>query len=82
MWWPFRRTKGPVCVMCKSKIMTRREDEVMKLVIEGEGNKEIAYRLGITEQTVKNYVSAVLKKLCAKNRTHAARLYQEEHNGL
>jgi len=68
--------------MCKSQILTHREDEVMKLVIEGEGNKEIAYRLGISEQTVKNHVSVIMQKLCAKNRTHAARLYQEEHNGL
>lgn len=36
-------------------MLTRREEKIMDLVCEGAANKDIAYRLGISEQTVKNY---------------------------
>jgi DNA-binding NarL/FixJ family response regulator len=51
--------------------LTAREEEVLGLLAEGLSNKEIAARLHLTEGTIKNYVSAILAKLQANDRTHA-----------
>jgi DNA-binding NarL/FixJ family response regulator len=51
--------------------LTAREVEVLRLVAEGLPNKEIAWRLGISEHTVKFHVSALLGKLGAGSRAEA-----------
>ncbi len=51
--------------------LTPRELEVLGLVAQGLPNKEIAARLTITVRTVKFYVSSILAKLGAGNRTEA-----------
>jgi DNA-binding NarL/FixJ family response regulator len=51
--------------------LTPREEEVLGLLVEGLSNREIAARLHLTEGTVKNYVSAIIAKLQANDRTHA-----------
>jgi DNA-binding NarL/FixJ family response regulator len=51
--------------------LTSREEEVLYLLVEGLSNKEIGARLHLTEGTVKNYVSAIIAKLQANDRTHA-----------
>ena len=51
--------------------LTPREEEVLRLLAEGLSNKEIGARLHLTEGTVKNYVSAIIAKLQANDRTHA-----------
>ncbi|MEJ2211969.1 MAG: response regulator transcription factor [Anaerolineae bacterium] len=51
--------------------LTPREEEVLSLLAEGLSNREIGARLHLTEGTVKNYVSAILAKLQANDRTHA-----------
>jgi two-component system, NarL family, response regulator DegU len=51
--------------------LTRRETEVLTLIAGGNSNKKIAIILNISEQTIKNHVSAILKKLCANDRAHA-----------
>ena len=51
--------------------LTPREEEVLVLLVEGLSNKEIGARLHLTEGTVKNYVSAIIAKLQANDRTHA-----------
>jgi len=51
---------------------TKREIEVLKLLAEGLFNKEIAYKLSISERTVKNHVSNIFKKINASDRTQAA----------
>ena len=53
-------------------VLTRRELEVLRLVADGLGNKEIGTRLSITEGTVKNHVHNALKKLQLENRIQAA----------
>ena len=53
--------------------LTPRELEVLSLLAEGLPNKSIAGRLGISDQTVKFHVAAVLAKLGATNRTDAVR---------
>jgi len=51
--------------------LTEREMEVLELLGTGMTNKEIGAELFITERTVKFYVSAILGKLSASNRTEA-----------
>jgi len=52
--------------------LTAREGDVLRLVVEGLANKQIAQRLGIGEKTVKTHVSRVLGKLGVADRTQAA----------
>lgn len=54
------------------KELTPRESEVLQLLAEGLSNRAIAYRLGISEHTVKFHVNAILGKLGAQSRTEAA----------
>jgi len=51
--------------------LTRREIQVLQLVANGKGNKEIAVALSIREGTVKTHVSSILAKLEAADRTQA-----------
>jgi DNA-binding NarL/FixJ family response regulator len=51
--------------------LTPREEEVLHLLAEGLSNKEIGARLHLTEGTIKNYVSNIIAKLQANDRTHA-----------
>lgn len=51
--------------------LTEREMDVLRLLAQGKMNKEIAAELVISERTVKFYVSAILSKLGAGNRTEA-----------
>lgn len=52
--------------------LSAREAEVLRLVSDGHANKVIALRLGISEKTVKNHLSAVFQKLGVTDRTQAA----------
>lgn len=52
--------------------LSERELDVLKLVAEGLSNKEIGQRLSLAEGTVKNYVTSMLQKIGARDRTQAA----------
>jgi DNA-binding NarL/FixJ family response regulator len=52
--------------------LTRREEEILRLVSEGLSNKEAARRLDLQEKTVKHYMTSILQKLHARNRVEAA----------
>jgi two-component system response regulator DegU len=54
--------------------LTKRETEILTYIAEGNSNKEIAHILEISEQTIKNHVSAILRKLNANDRAHAVAL--------
>lgn len=60
--------------------LTPRELDILKEIARGKSNKLIAFELGLTEGTVKGYVSTVLSKLGVNDRTQAA-LYAVK-NGL
>jgi DNA-binding NarL/FixJ family response regulator len=51
--------------------LTAREVEVLRLMAEGFGNKQIATRLGISDHTVKFHISSILAKLSVSSRTEA-----------
>lgn len=59
--------------------VTERERMIIKLIAEGMCNKEVAHRLDISTQTVKNHVSHLLEKLALADRTQLA-VYAIEHN--
>ena len=52
--------------------LSPREMEILEYVTHGRSNKEIAYALGISHQTVKNHMTAILRKLQVDDRTQAA----------
>ncbi|MBN2044138.1 MAG: response regulator transcription factor [Anaerolineales bacterium] len=52
--------------------LTDREKEILVMVAQGLTNREIAQKLYLAEGTVKNYVSAILNKIDARDRTQAA----------
>jgi DNA-binding NarL/FixJ family response regulator len=52
--------------------LSPREMEILELVIQGMSNREIAYSLGISHQTVKNHMTSILSKLGVADRTQAA----------
>jgi DNA-binding NarL/FixJ family response regulator len=51
--------------------LTAREHDVLTVLADGQTNKGIAHRLGLTEGTVRMYVSTILSKLGVTNRTEA-----------
>lgn len=51
--------------------LTPREIEVLRMLADGLGNKEIAFQLAISEHTVKFHVASILNKLDAATRTEA-----------
>lgn len=56
----------------KIKSLTKRELEILKLVSNGQSNKDLATALNISERTVKNHLSSLFKKLDVEDRTQAA----------
>jgi DNA-binding NarL/FixJ family response regulator len=51
--------------------LTPREVEILSCIAHGNSNKGIAHILSISEQTVKNHIASILRKLVANDRTHA-----------
>jgi two-component system, NarL family, response regulator len=51
--------------------LSERELDVLRLIAQGNANKEIAAQLSIREDTVKSHVGNILEKLGANDRTHA-----------
>jgi DNA-binding NarL/FixJ family response regulator len=54
--------------------LTSRETQILSYIAEGNSNKQIAHILEISEQTIKNHVSSILRKLNANDRAHAVAL--------
>ncbi len=51
--------------------LTPREIEILRLMADGAANKEIAYKLKISEKTVRNHISKMYEKLNIYDRAHA-----------
>lgn len=61
-------------VSAENPPLTPREIEVLRLMAEGDANKNIAWKLGISEHTVKFHVASILSKLNASTRAEAVAL--------
>jgi LuxR family maltose regulon positive regulatory protein len=62
----------PVPIPGRSETLTRREVEVLQLILQGAGNRAIAEALVISERTVKSHVTKILAKLGVTSRSQAA----------
>jgi DNA-binding NarL/FixJ family response regulator len=54
-----------------AKKLNEREIEILELMVKGLENKKIAQQLFMSEQTIKNHITSIFKKLEVKNRTNA-----------
>jgi two-component system response regulator DevR len=68
----FRELRDRAAHLSKLQQLSQREREVLGLLAEGMTNREIGERLFISEKTVRNHVSGVLRKLSLRHRTEAA----------
>ncbi len=59
------------------KTLTPRQAEVLDYVAEGMSNKQIAYKMGVSEATVKLHINALLRAVGATNRTQAVIIAQK-----
>ena len=57
--------------------LTPREQDIVQLVAEGYSNRSIAQKLQLQEQSIKNLVSAAMRKLGVENRTQVALKFWE-----
>ena len=69
-----RITDPVVSRMRKADALSAQEERVLALVVEGRTNKEIAAALGLSDKTVKNYLSNAFQKLGITRRAQAAAL--------
>jgi DNA-binding NarL/FixJ family response regulator len=68
---PLLAASVPAPVSIAAAALTARELDVLRLAAEGDANKEIAWKLGISEHTAKFHVASILGKLSAGSRTEA-----------
>jgi len=64
-----------------SGTLSPQEERVMILVVEGKTNKEIALDMGLSEKTVKNYLSNIFQKMQVSRRSQAAVLFERHRIG-
>lgn len=57
--------------------LTKREEDILRLVSKGQSNKEVANALELQEKTVKHYMTVIMGKLHARNRVEAALIAHE-----
>ncbi len=57
--------------------LSKREEDILRLVAQGFSNKEVGNALDIQEKTVKHYMTAILQKLHVRNRVEAAMIARE-----
>ena len=61
--------------------LTKREEDILRLVAQGLSNREVGQTLDLQEKTVKHYMTAILQKLHVRNRVEAAMLAREHLKG-
>ena len=75
----FARIAPPSCPpgISLPEPLSEREQEILRLIAQGLSNREISQRLYLAEGTVKNYVTTILQKVGARDRTQAALMAQK-----
>ncbi|GBF33844.1 two-component response regulator [Desulfocucumis palustris] len=66
------------CLNEKNEMLTKREMEILQLMVKNNSNREIATKLFISEPTVKTHVSSILRKLGLNNRAQVI-IYSYKH---
>lgn len=61
--------------------LSRREEDILRLVAQGKSNREVGEALELQEKTVKHYMTSILQKLQVRNRVEAAMLAREHLKG-
>ncbi len=61
--------------------LSKREEEILKLVALGKSNREIGEALDLQEKTIKHYMTSILEKLQVRNRVEAAMLARQHLKG-
>ena len=61
--------------------LSKREEEILKLVALGKSNREVGEALDLQEKTVKHYMTSILEKLQVRNRVEAALLARQHLKG-
>lgn len=72
---PVRMMEKERDVPLEEGILTSREEEVFNLMIQGSNNQELAQSLHISENTVKNHVTSIFKKLGVQDRLQLIKRY-------
>jgi two-component system nitrate/nitrite response regulator NarL len=61
--------------------LSKREEDILRLVSRGMSNREVGLKLDLQEKTVKHYMTSILQKLHLRNRVEAAMLAREHLKG-
>ncbi len=61
--------------------LSRREENILRLVSQGRSNREVGEQLELQEKTVKHYMTSILQKLQVRNRVEAAMLMRQHRGG-
>ena len=74
---PLRVNNGDAFAACGEKFgITAREGEIIRLLLEGKGNREITEALFISDHTVKNHIHHIYQKFGIKNRVQLVQCYR------
>lgn len=72
--------KSRIEYFCKKSGLSDRECEVLELLIEGKNNKEIEDILFISQNTVRNHIYNIYKKLNINSRVHLLKMFETDYN--
>jgi two-component system nitrate/nitrite response regulator NarL len=75
------RRKEPAAEPNPLDDLSKREEEILKLVAQGKSNREVGEALELQEKTVKHYMTSILEKLQVRNRVEAAMLARQHLKG-
>jgi two-component system nitrate/nitrite response regulator NarL len=70
-----RRDAGPVASPLDD--LSKREEDILRLVATGKSNREVGEELDLQEKTVKHYMTSILQKLHVRNRVEAAMIAKQ-----
>jgi DNA-binding NarL/FixJ family response regulator len=76
-----RRPQAPAAPPNPLADLTKREEDILKLVAQGKSNREVGEALDLQEKTVKHYMTSILQKLQVRNRVEAAMLARAHLKG-
>lgn len=72
-----RRPQAPAAPPNPLADLSKREEDILKLVAQGKSNREVGEALDLQEKTVKHYMTSILQKLQVRNRVEAAMLARQ-----